>query len=76
MQKVSKKDTTTKLSQRVCSAFQVYFEHIQYNIPDINLTRLWSLHPFYTPRKRRFSGVFRGCKMGTLAKNGLNKPLK
>ena len=49
MQKVSRKDTTTKLSQRVCSAFQVYFEHIQYNIPDINLIRLWSLYPFYTP---------------------------
>ena len=40
---------------------------------EINLRkRKWSiLHPLKTPENRRFSGVFRGYKMGTLAGNGL-----
>ena len=39
------------------------------------LTHFWPMFPFYTPLKtpenQRFSGVFRGYKMGTLARNGL-----
>ena len=30
------------------------------------------LYPPKTPENQRFSGVFRGYKMGTLARNGLN----
>ena len=30
------------------------------------------LYPLKTPENQRFSGVFRGYKMGTLARNGLN----
>ena len=29
------------------------------------------LHPLKTPENQRFSGVFRGCSMGILARNGL-----
>ena len=29
------------------------------------------LHPLKTPESQRFSGVFRGYKMGTIAKNEL-----
>ena len=40
------------------------------------LTHIWSMFPFYTPWKHQktkgFPGVFRGYKMGILAKNGLN----
>ena len=53
MRKVNKKDTTNKLTQRDCSAFKVYFEHIQYNIPDINLTVFWLLFQFYNPEKNK-----------------------
>ena len=28
-------------------------------------------YPLQTPENQRFSVVFRGCKMGTLARNGL-----
>ena len=37
------------------------------------------MFPFYIPeniRKPRFSGVFRGYKMGTLARNGFMERLK
>ena len=40
------------------------------------------LYPLKTTENQRFSGVFRGCKMGTLARNGsmtsklLQRPLK
>ena len=37
------------------------------------------MFPFYTPeniRKSRFTGVFRGYKTGTLARNGLIERLK
>ena len=40
-----------------------------------NLTHFWPLFPLYAPKNtenQRFSGVFRGCKMGKLARNGLN----
>ena len=29
------------------------------------------LYPLKTPENQRFSGIFRGYKMGTLARNGL-----
>ena len=29
------------------------------------------LHPLKSPENQRFSGDFRGCKMGTLEKDGL-----
>ena len=39
------------------------------------LTDFWPMFPFYTPLKtpenQRFSDVFSGCRMGTLAKNRL-----
>ena len=42
------------------------------------LTHFCPIFPFYTPSKQsenqRFSGVFRGCRMGTLTKNGLKRP--
>ena len=34
------------------------------------------LHPLKTPENRRFAGVFSGCKMGTLARNGLKSAKK
>ena len=34
------------------------------------------LHPLKTPENQRFSGVFRGYKMGTLAGNGLKKNMR
>ena len=37
------------------------------------LTHFWLMFPFYTPwklQKTWFSGVFKGYKMGTLARNG------
>ena len=34
------------------------------------------LYPLNTPENHRFSGVFRGYKMETLARNGLNKKNK
>ena len=40
----------------------------------INLTHFCPMFPFFTPentRKQRFSGVFSGYKMETLARNGL-----
>ena len=41
----------------------------------LSLTHFWPMFPFYTPLKtpenQRFPGVFRGCKMATLARNGL-----
>ena len=30
------------------------------------------LYPLKTPENQRFSGAFRGYKMGTMARNGLN----
>ena len=30
------------------------------------------LHPLKTPENLWFSGVFRGCRMGTLVRNGLS----
>ena len=38
------------------------------------LTHFWPMFPFHplkTPENQRFSGIFRGYKIGTLAKNGL-----
>ena len=41
----------------------------------LELTHFWPVNPFLypqeTPENQRFSGVFAGCKMGTLARNGL-----
>ena len=34
------------------------------------------LHPLKTPENLRFSGVFRGYEMGTLARNGLKTLIK
>ena len=34
-------------------------------------THFWPMFPFYTPWKHQKTFVFRGYKMGTLAKNGL-----
>ena len=39
------------------------FNPFQANVP--------ILYPLQTPENQRFSGVFRGCKMGALAWNGL-----
>ena len=36
------------------------------------LINVFNLYPMKTPEKRRFSGVFRGYKMGALARNGLS----
>ena len=38
------------------------------------LTHFWPMFPFYTPQKK-FSGVFRGIKIWTLARNRLNSIL-
>ena len=40
----------------------------------INLFQInvFILYPMKTPEKQRFSGVFRGYKMGALARNGLS----
>ena len=35
------------------------------------LANVPTLYPHTTPENQRFSGVFRGYKMGTLARNGL-----
>ena len=45
----------------------------------LKLTHFWPMFPFYTPWKQQktkgFSGVFRGYKMGKLARNGLMRDL-
>ena len=30
------------------------------------------LYPLETPENQRFSGIYRGCKMGTVVRNRLN----
>ena len=45
------------------------------NTPLLNpfLANVSILYPLKTPENQRFSGVFRGYKMGTLARNGLTQ---
>ena len=49
------------------------FKIMQHNV--IIFTHFWPIFPFYNPLKtpeyHRFSGVFKGYKMGALARNGL-----
>ena len=71
----------TSCASENISCFNVIY-HVYWNSKDTSnlniessLTYFWKMVQFYTPLKtlenQRFSGVFRGYKMGTLAGNGL-----
>ena len=53
-----------------------YFFRVIKNLKYNCLTLFWPILPFYTPWKHQknhwFSGVFKGYKMGTVARNGLS----
>ena len=46
-------------------------DHFQGDFLNPFLNNVPILYPLKTPENQRFSGVFRGYKMGTLARNGL-----
>ena len=56
-------------------SFKIIISHLEFCFFIINpfLANVPILHALKTPENQRFSGVFRGCKMGTLVKNGLIK---
>ena len=54
------------LQTKCCYAFQ------SDKIIELFLTNVCTLYPLKTPENLCFFGVFRGYKMGTLARNGLN----
>ena len=53
--------------KHLCSSTSFYFNPFLANVPILN--------PMKTPENLWFSGVFRGCRTGTLAKNGLRGKL-
>ena len=61
----------------VSSSFQYLDKIVSFNLVLLNpsLTNVSILHPLKTPENQRFSGVFRGYKMGRLLRNGLIKAL-
>ena len=49
----------------------LYIHHLNLFLANVPI-----LYPLKTPENQRFSGVFRGYKMGTLTRNGLNNLIR
>ena len=74
--KLNKKETRTKFLVFffiLMASLDIFiFEIMQHNIPHFNqfLANVPILYPLKTPENQRFSYVFRGSKIGALARNG------